>query len=101
MVDDLQNNLEAESKRCEQFASQVKGLEEENRQLLESNKNKLADYKDAVKTCFYMFWKHNRNANFSYLPTTTFFEEEDECLQRLAEEEVDALEDVPPRDPQE
>ena len=36
-----------------------------------------------------MFWKHNRNADFSYLGDA-YAEEEAKCLKRLAEEEAEA-----------
>ena len=46
-----------------------------------------------------MFWKHNRNANFSYLGDAYAAEEAD-CLERLAEEEVEAAaKDANPQDP--
>ena len=49
----------------------------------------LEDAKDAIKTCFYMFWKNNRNANFAYLGDA-YAADEAECLERLAEEEAEA-----------
>ena len=47
-----------------------------------------------------MFWKHNRNADFSYLGDA-YAAEEAECLERLAEEETEeAAKDAAPEDPQ-
>lgn len=59
----------------------------------------LEDAKDAIKVCFYMFWKHNRNADFSYLGDA-FAADEAECLERLAEEEAEAAAPKDPQDPQ-
>ena len=101
MASDLQNNLEAESLKCEQLALQVKNLEEENSRLLKEHAGESEDSKDAVKICFYMFWKYNRNANFSYLPANAFATDEVECLERLAEEEAAAArKDAIPQAPQ-
>ena len=61
--------------------------------------DELEDAKDAIKVCFYMFWKHNRNANFSYLGDA-FAADEAECLERLAEEEAEAAAPKDPQDPQ-
>ena len=45
-----------------------------------------------------MFWKHNRNVDFSYLGDA-YAADEAECLERLAEEEVDAAKDATSQDP--
>lgn len=106
VASDLQNNLEVESLKCEQLASQVKSLEEEKNKLLKEHAEELEGSRDAVKIYFYMFWKHNRNANFSYLPADAFAADaftadEAECLERLAEEEATtAQKDATPQDPQ-
>ena len=59
--------------------------------------DELEDAKDAIKVCFYMFWKHNRNADFSYLGDA-FAADEADCLERLAEEEAEAAKDAAPED---
>ena len=85
-------------------ASLVEGLEKEVASLKESKAeltDELEDAKDAIKVCFYMFWKHNRNADFSYLGEA-YAADEAECLERLAEEEADAAaaaKDAAPQDP--
>ena len=88
-------------------SSLVEGLEKETASLKESHAKavselteELEDTKDAMKVCFYMFWKHNRNADFSYLGDA-YAADEAECLERLAEEEADAAaaKDAAPQDP--
>ena len=88
-------------------SSLVEGLEKETASLKESHAKavselteELEDAKDAIKVCFYMFWKHNRNADFSYLGDA-YAADEAECLERLAEEEADAAaaKDAAPQDP--
>ena len=59
LASDLQDNLQAEALKCEQYAAQVKILEEEKAKLLQDHAEELEDSKDAVKICFYMLWKHN------------------------------------------
>ena len=86
----LQDNLQVESSRCKQLASEVQALKEEKSRLLEEHVEEIEDNKDVVKIYFYMFWKHNRNADFSYLTHEAFVADEAECLERLAEEEVEA-----------
>ena len=93
---DLQNNLQAESLRCEQLALQLQGLEEEKNRLLKEHAEELEDNRDLVKIFFYMFWKHNRNFNFSYLPVESFTADEVECLARPIEEEAAAEKDATP-----
>ena len=68
--------------------------------LIEEQVEEILDYKDSVDICFYMFWKHNRNANFSYLGDA-YVVEEAKCLKRLAEEEAEAAAKRPegPQDP--
>ena len=86
-------------------ASLVEDLQKEVASLKESNSElseELEDDKDAIKVCFYMFWKHNRNAVFSYLGDAYAADEAD-CLERLAEEEAEAAaaaKDAAPQDPQ-
>ena len=74
-------------------ASSVEDLQKKVASLKESNSeltDELEDAKDAIKVCFYMFWKHNRNADFSYLGDAYAADEAD-CLERLAEEEAEAV----------
>ena len=92
-------------------ASLVDNLQKETESLKESHAKtvselteELENAKDAIKVCFYMFWKHNQNANFSYLGDA-YAADEAECLERLAEEEAEAAaakNDAPqdPEDPQ-
>ena len=86
LVNDLQKKTEPLK---ESHAKTVSELTEE-----------LEDAKDAIKVCFYMFWKHNRNADFSYLGDA-YAADEAECLERLAEEEAEvaAAKDATPQDP--
>ena len=42
---------------------------------------------NATVKCFYDFWKHNQEANFSYLPERTRHSEIARCVARLAKEE--------------
>ena len=88
-------------------ASLVESLEKETACLKESHAKavselteELEDAKDAIKVCFYIFWKHNRNADFSYLGDAYAADEAD-CLERLAEEEAEAVaaQDATPQDP--
>ena len=88
-------------------ASLVDNLQKETESLKESHAKtvselteELEDAKDAIKVCFYMFWKHNRNADFSYLGDA-YAADEAECLERLAEEEAEAAaaQDATPQDP--
>ena len=75
-------------------------MEKEKKKQLGDQAEELEDSKDAVKIFFYMFWKHNRNANFSYLPTDALAAEAAECLERLGEEEAAAAQkDVTPHNP--
>lgn len=90
VASDLQNNLEAESLKCEHLALQVKHLEEEKSRLLEEHVEELEDSIDAIKIYFSMFWKHNRNANFSYLHADAFAADEVKCLECPVEEEAAA-----------
>ena len=82
LADDLQ-------KKCEQLTAEVESLKESHAKALSEQAEELEDAKDAIKVCFYMFWKHNRNADFSYLGDA-YADDEAECLERLAEEEVEA-----------
>ena len=97
LADDLQKNLQAQIDKC-------LDLTRENREkvrLLEEKDEEILDYKDSVDICFYMFWKHNRGADFSYLGNA-YAAEEAKCLQRLAEEEAEAAakRSEAPEDPQ-
>ena len=69
--------------------------------MLEGHVEELEDSKDAAKICFYIFWKHNRNVDFSYLGDA-YAEKEADCLERLVEDEAIAAakDDVAPQDPQ-
>ena len=97
LADTLQKDLQSEIDKC-------LDLTRENREkvrLLEDKDEEILDYKDSVDICFYMFWKHNRGADFSYLGDA-YAAEEAKCLQRLAEEEAEAAakRSEAPEDPQ-
>ncbi|XP_062118961.1 uncharacterized protein LOC133832665 [Humulus lupulus] len=66
---------------------ETKGLEECIKELEETNAKNLERYKGATFKCFYMFWKHNRGAEFSYLSERMRHSEINKCLARLEEEE--------------
>ena len=85
LVDTLQKDLQAQVDRCSELIKE----NAEKTQLLEEQTDEILNYKDSVDVCFYMFWKHNRNADFSYLGDA-YAAEEAKCLKRLAEEEADA-----------
>ena len=72
-----------------------------NAQVALAYADEMEDAKGTAKMCFYMFWKHNWNANFSYLGDA-YAAEEAKCLQRLAEEEAEAAakRSKAPEDPQ-
>ena len=57
--------------------------------MLVEHATEIEDNKDASKRCFYMFQKHNQNADFSYLGDA-YAADEAECLQCLIEEEAKA-----------
>lgn len=63
--------------------------------MLNEHVEELEDNKDAMKICFYMFWKHNRNVGFFYLGDA-YVVEEVECLECLAKEESEAAAKVRP-----
>ncbi|XP_062111486.1 uncharacterized protein LOC133822984 [Humulus lupulus] len=63
------------------------GLEERVKELEETNASNLERYKGATFNCFYVFWKHNREADFSYLSERLRQSQIDRCLARLEEEE--------------
>ena len=97
LADTLQKDLQSQIDKC-------LDLTRENREkvrLLEDKDEEILDYKDSVDICFYMFWKHNRGADFSYLGDA-YAAEEAKCLQRLAEEEAEAAakRSEAPEDPQ-
>ena len=85
LSDTLQKDLQTQVDKCLELSKK----DTEKTQLLEEQAEEILDYKDSVDICFYMFWKHNRNANFSYLGDA-YAAEEAKCLKRLAEEEADA-----------
>lgn len=97
LADDLQKNLQAQIDKCLDLTRENR----EKTQLLEDKEEEILDYKDSVDICFYMLWKHNRSADFSYLGDA-YAAEEAKCLQRLAEEEAEAAAKRPeaPEDPQ-
>ncbi|XP_062080516.1 uncharacterized protein LOC133785281 [Humulus lupulus] len=70
----LQDELEISRK-------EVAALEEQNARNLE-------DYEGALFECFYLFWKNNPNANFSYLPDHIREVELARCVARLEEETI-------------
>ena len=85
----------------EDLQKEVASLKESNDKAVSELTDELEDAKDAIKVCFYMFWKHNRNADFSYLGDAYAADEAD-CLERLAEEEAEAAaaaKDAAPQDP--
>ena len=96
LADNLQKDLQSQVEKCDELTKK----DAEKTQLLEEQAEEILDYKDSVDICFYMFWKHNRNADFSYLGDA-YAEEEAKCLKRLAEEEADAAAKRPegPQDP--
>ena len=79
--------------------AEVESLKEVNAKILVEHAEEIEDAKDVVKMCFYMFWKHNRNADFSYLGDA-YAADEAECLARLVEEESEeAAKNAAPQDP--
>ena len=73
---------------------------EVKKKLLDDHSEELEDYKDVIDICFFMFWKHNRSVDFSYLGDA-YASEEAKCLERLAEEEAKAAaKSATPQDPQ-
>ena len=97
LTDTLQKDLQSQMDKCLELSRE----NEEKARLLEERDEEILDYKDSVDICFYMFWKHNRNADFSYLGDA-YAAEEAKCLQRLAEEEAEAAakRSEAPEDPQ-
>ena len=96
LVDSLQIDLQTQVEKCGELAAE----NAQQKKLLDEQAEEILDYKDSVDICFYMFWKHNRNANFSYLGEA-YTAEEAKCLERLAEEEAEAAaKSATPRDPQ-
>ena len=84
----------------EDLQKEVASLKESHDKTVSELTDELEDAKDAIKVCFYMFWKHNRNADFLYLGDA-YAADEAECLERLAEEEAEAAaaKDATPQDP--
>ncbi|XP_062118928.1 uncharacterized protein LOC133832629 [Humulus lupulus] len=66
---------------------ETKGLEERVKELEETNAGNLEKYKGVTFKCFYMFWKNNCRADFSYLPDRMRQFELNRFLARLEEEE--------------
>ena len=101
LVETLQGDLQSATLKSEQLAGEVESLKDFNATAAVAQAEELEDSKDAIKSCFYMFWKHNRNADFSYLGEA-YAADEAECLERLAEEEAEAAaaKDATPQDPQ-
>ncbi|XP_062114931.1 uncharacterized protein LOC133828881 [Humulus lupulus] len=60
----------------------------ETADLEEANARNLEEYEGAVFECFYMFWKCNPNADFSYLPDHIREAELARCVARLEEEKT-------------
>ena len=96
LADDLQKDLQAQMDKC----SELTAKDAEKTKLIEEQVEEILDYKDSVDICFYMFWKHNRGADFSYLGDA-YAAEEAKCLKRLPEEEAEAAARRPedPQDP--
>lgn len=114
LANTLQNYLQAQTTRCEQLTAEMESLKEvyamalvEVESLKEFNAKaslehaeEIEDVKDAIKICFYMFWEHNMNADFSYLGDAYAADEAD-FLARLVEEEAEeAAKNAAPQDPQ-
>ena len=85
LTDTLQKDLQTQVDRCNELVAK----DADKTKLIEEQVKEILDYKDSVDICFYMFWKHNRNADFSYLGDA-YAAEEAKCLKRLAEEEAEA-----------
>ncbi|XP_062085798.1 uncharacterized protein LOC133791907 [Humulus lupulus] len=66
---------------------ETEGLEECIKELEEINASNLERYKGATFNYFYAFWKHNREADFSYLSERMRQSEINRCLAWLEEEE--------------
>ncbi|XP_062096066.1 uncharacterized protein LOC133801846 [Humulus lupulus] len=66
---------------------EIEGLEERIKELEETNASNLERYKGAIFKCFYAFWNHNREADFSYLSERMRQYEINRCLACLEEEE--------------
>ncbi|XP_062075320.1 uncharacterized protein LOC133779365 [Humulus lupulus] len=66
---------------------ETEGLEERIKELEDTNASNLERYKGATFNCFYAFWKHNREADFSYLFDRLRQSEINRCLACLEEEE--------------
>ncbi|XP_062114440.1 uncharacterized protein LOC133825527 [Humulus lupulus] len=76
----IQDDLVISRKETERLEERVKELEE-------TNASNLERYKGATFKCFYMFWKHNRKADFSYLSERMRHSKISRCLALLEEEE--------------
>ncbi|XP_062076129.1 uncharacterized protein LOC133780351 [Humulus lupulus] len=85
----LKEELLAKDKAIAVFESQVE-------QLNLTNAKDLERYKNVTLWCFYDFWKHNRGANFDYLPEDARNDELARCTARLAKEEERARIPVSP-----
>ena len=80
--------------------AEVESLKEFNAKASLEHVEEIEDANDAIKMCFYIFWKHNRNVDFSYLGDAYAADEAD-YLERLVEEEAEAVaKEATPQDPQ-
>lgn len=66
LASNLHNDLQAQTEKCGELAAELKQLKEQKKNMLADHAKELEDIKDAVKICFYMFRKYNRNVDFSY-----------------------------------
>ncbi|XP_062089123.1 uncharacterized protein LOC133795681 [Humulus lupulus] len=75
----LELDLIASRQEAEELSKRVQ-------QLKEAGAKNLERYKEATHLCFYEFWKHNREANFSYLSERLRTTLMAQCAIRLEEE---------------
>ncbi|XP_062089309.1 uncharacterized protein LOC133795868 [Humulus lupulus] len=66
---------------------ETEGLEERVKELEEINASNFERYKGATFNCFYPFWKHNREVDFSYLSERLRQSPINKYLARFEEEE--------------
>ncbi|XP_062083356.1 uncharacterized protein LOC133789560 [Humulus lupulus] len=83
------NYREAKKLKEDLIASRQETTKLEGRieELEKANASNLERYRNATVKCFYDFWKHNQDANFSYLPERTRHAKIAHCAAHLAEEE--------------
>ncbi|XP_062080947.1 uncharacterized protein LOC133785727 [Humulus lupulus] len=79
------SKLEEELKKKED--SELEISRKEVADLEETNARNLEKYEGATFQCFYMFWKSNPKADFTYLPDPIREAELVKCVARLEEEE--------------